>query len=128
MSQRHKKFREKNGGLTPYMMWIITGYVMGYRVVHHDKHKRMYALVDRDGEVKKFVHCSAVNTLVSKGLMDLSPNRQYFILMPKGFDIAHDRIKKSNASVYTGARALPFVTNVPQQQKTAEIGNELFVG
>ncbi len=131
MSQRHKKFRGKNGGLTPYMVWLLTGYPIGYRVIHHEKYKRMYALVDRDGVLKKFVHCSAVNSLVLKGLMALSANKQFFALTPKGFDIAHERLKKSNA-VLRRTNSRFFVTNIANEatQNAAgqEVGSELYAG
>jgi hypothetical protein len=92
MPVRHRGFRAKNGGLSPYMLWLLCGVALGYNLCQDERQKRMYLIKAR--EKQAFVHATAVNALVGKGLLKISADAKTFTLSPNGFGFAHDRLTK----------------------------------
>jgi hypothetical protein len=93
MPVRHRGFRAANGGLSPYMLWLLCGVGLGFRITQDERQKRMYLLQTRTKS--SFIHATAVNALVGKKLLRLSDDGTFFILTTDGFVAAHDRLRKT---------------------------------
>src|SRR4051812_5913802 len=95
MPLRHKGFRKKHSGLTPYMLWLLCGPLVGHKIIQNDKKKRMYTMVLADGSIK-LVHATAVNALVGKSLLEYHPIFKMFVPTVDGFVMAYEKLSKTN--------------------------------
>lgn len=110
MSKRHKNFRQQNHGLSPYMIWILTGACLNYKIVASEKKNRLN-MVDRHGVIKTAIHNGAIKSLVNKNLLAFSKDLGFYILTDGGFEIASQRLEKSKAIIVKTGKTGFGVTN-----------------
>src|SRR5687767_4739527 len=98
MARRHRRFREKNGGLTPRMIWVLSGCLMGHQIVADKNSKRNYLLVNPSGEFKR-LEANCVNSLINNGYLEVSSDQKRCQPTVKGFEIGFNRIRKGGGRV-----------------------------
>lgn len=98
MPKKYRHYRNRNEGLTPYMMWILCGYPLGWRVILNDKSpKRFYTYTNSDSKRTKLVHSGPVNTLVAKHqCLGISSDKTLLLLTTKGVDIIKRKFNNVN--------------------------------
>lgn len=85
-----------------YLLWVLVGIYLGYKLVPDQNRPRMYNFVNRDGVVEKGldVHGSAIRDLEARNLIGKSRVSKTPILSAKGFDYADDFVKAAGGSIY----------------------------
>lgn len=90
---RHKKFKKNNGGVSPYMLWILCAPLMGHSISIDPRKKREYLILTKEKK-EIWVQANAVNNLINSGFLEVEDNK--ISVTSKGFEKAHDRLKLSS--------------------------------
>jgi hypothetical protein len=101
MASKHRHFKKKHERISPYMLWLLCGFLLGHKYQINPKNKRVWTVTLKDGSQLP-IQAAAMKNLIDRNFVYIYDKTKLRIT-GTGFPTACSRVRATGVKLVNGS-------------------------